>query len=132
VKGDLERLIAAVEAGDFDASNIRPARFNAFIDACEVTLPQDVRGLTTAAWQAYNGSLDAALRLHEALLPGWGWAVDWRDDGFVMAWLSPNLNRMPEAERAAAPLVDERNYSGKPARAWLLAILRAMAKREEG
>jgi hypothetical protein len=109
VKGDLERLIAAVEAGTFLMDILTPGD-------CE-----------RDAYSAFSGSLDAALRLHEALLPGWGWAVDWRDDGFVMAWLSPNLNRMSEAERATAPLVDERNYSGKPARAWLLAILRALA-----
>jgi hypothetical protein len=114
VKGDLERLIEAVEAGTASTMRFEDCGFDGWAEL------------------AYHGSLDAALRLHEALLPGWGWAVDWRDDGFVMAWLSPNLNRMPEAERAAAPLVDERNYSGKPARAWLLAILRAMAKREEG
>jgi hypothetical protein len=128
VKGDLERLIEGVKGNWWP--DIRDVQN--FSRHCEGAIPDDVRSLWVDAWGAYHGSLDAALRLHEALLPGWGWAVDWRDDGFVMAWLSPNLNRMSEAERATAPLVDERNYSGKPARAWLLAILRALAKREEG
>jgi hypothetical protein len=125
---DMERLIEAVEAGTVAQTTNAIVRYATW-QAVAIGPDLDTPGLAS---RAYNGSLDAALRLHEALLPGWGWAVDWRDDGFVMAWLSPNLNRMPEAERAAAPLVDERNYSGKPARSWLLAILRALAKREEG
>jgi hypothetical protein len=131
VKGDLERLIAAVEAGALCQGDVLSLEDGAMIDGALARAGAD-QALWEEVTMAMNGSLDAALRLHEALLPGWGWAVDWRDDGFVMAWLSPNLNRMSEAERATAPLVDERNYSGKPARAWLLAILRALAKREEG
>ncbi|AGG91232.1 MULTISPECIES: hypothetical protein [unclassified Sulfitobacter] len=75
------------------------------------------------AEKAHNGSLDAARVLHDAVLPGWGASISVkeRDDGFVMAWLSENLNHNPKARRA-----EYRGYKIDPARAWLLAILSAL------
>jgi hypothetical protein len=98
VKGDLERLIAAVEAGTF---------------LMDVLTPGDCE---RDAYSAFSGSLDAALRLHEALLPG-----SWYQ---ISHWPMPNMT-----------LVRVGSFEGRddiPARAWLLAILRALAKREEG
>ena len=104
---DLEALISAVEAG--------------------LSWPADseqwdtigVDGMDAA--DAYNGSLDAALRLHEALLPGWAFAVasvDQDGRGLPMAIVMPDAS------------ADNDNHTtvrsdAIPARAWLLAILKA-------
>ena len=66
------------------------------------------------AWEAYHGSLDAAKALHEALLPGWDYCID-------------NLGR---AKNDFCSQVYDGNqtwakFSATPARAWLLAILKA-------
>ena len=60
---------------------------------------------------AYEGSLDAALALHEALLPGWRWDLDAACNAGV--WNSCDL--LPA-------ITGEANT---PARAWLLAVLKA-------
>ena len=106
----LTRLADAVGAGtatdaDFDA-----------------TWPRAMYGEHYYAKQAYNGSLDAAKALHEAVLPKWSPSVGqnvhhgyWfahvmkSDDGSIVgdhSGLSPD----------------------NPARAWLLAIIRALAQ----
>ena len=68
---------------------------------------------------AYNGSLDAAKALHEAVLPGWTWVMGpaathlWRDEDYGDPFCAP--------------------YEGvadNPARAWLLAILEALIEQE--
>jgi hypothetical protein len=61
------------------------------------------------------GSLDAAKSLHEAVLPGCGWGV-----GDTRAGVYLNGAYLSE------PVDDT------PARAWLLAILRALIAQEEG
>lgn len=108
----LDRLIAAVEAGNEDETN----------DICR-EINKDARNAgkywpAHDAIKAFRGSLDAAKALHDALLPGWGWM----------------LNHMAGAARGASDgaLVDAvepfRSHganSYNPARAWLLAILRA-------
>jgi hypothetical protein len=61
-----------------------------------------------SAMKAYKGSLDAAKALHDVVLPGWGFVID---DG-----------------RSLVVRVDV-VFSAKastPARAWLIAILRAL------
>lgn len=69
------------------------------------------------AYRAFQGSLDAAKALHEALLPGWHWSVS-GDYAAVMDHDGSDdflgLKHFP----ASSP---------QPARAWLLAILRALA-----
>lgn len=64
---------------------------------------------------AYNGSLDAAMTLHEAMLPGWGWRT--QDMGNPVAVLANGDD-----------LIQERGST--PARAWLLAILEALIAQE--
>ena len=91
-------LIEAVEAGTIARHDL-----DAFIP---------VLGLTTDAnnaLHAYRGSLDAAMALHEALLPGWTW-TRWPQGDFEV--------RKGVGKFYAGAYFD-------PARAWLLAILRA-------
>lgn len=101
----LRRLIEAVGEG-----TIAPHDLDAFIP---------VFGLTTQcndALDAYRGSLDAAKRLHDALLPGWAWRLEAR--------AALVCRRKDDFTRAGC--------AKDPARAWLLAILRALDEREGG
>ena len=66
------------------------------------------------ALNAYNGSLDAALSLHKALLPGCGWGITSGNEYGAMCSISTGLPCVP-------------CHGVTPARAWLLAILRAYA-----
>lgn len=105
---DLDKLIAAVEARD------------------EIALYAALRAISSAAhdkgeyWpahdatKAFDGSLDSAHRLHEALLPGWAWSIECANAAEI--WPKGVLTA---AVRAYAD-------GGTPARAWLLAILRAL------
>lgn len=101
----LNKLIDAVEAGTSDRQDL--------LHMIDKAMPQDNRGCMATAHQAYNGSLDAALALHEALLPGWAPGMSKNvHHGHWFAWVQ---NKDREADAT----------SEKPARAWLLAILRA-------
>lgn len=81
--------------------------------------------------RAYNGSLDAAKRLHDALLPGW--AVDDMSQNGRLAghpwgirlalWIGA---RPSENKHVSAGWGSDATPDGNPARAWLLAILRAL------
>lgn len=65
--------------------------------------------LEDKAYDAFSGSLDAAKALHDALLPGWTWT------------------RWPQGDFEVGKGFGE-FYIGKsldPARAWLIAILKA-------
>ena len=68
------------------------------------------------AMNAYLGSLDAAKRLHDALLPGWRWGAGAGDKMQFAAVLEP--------EKPLSATINAE--SDNPARAWLLAILRAL------
>ena len=96
-KQALTELIEKVEAGDRSASlRDTPLKGNG--------------GLYEGA---LNGSLDAAKALHDAVLPGWiGYA-----DTTGFAWLYEDENES-QTQSALIP--------SNPARAWLLAILRAL------
>jgi hypothetical protein len=63
------------------------------------------------AINAYRGSLDAAKALHDAVLPGWHWTI-WETAARV------------DADQEFTEMNDN------PARAWLLAILRALHAQE--
>ena len=65
----------------------------------------------------YHKSLDAAKALHDALLPGWEWNIDAGDGAYV-------------ENRGDFGLEYSADIPGMPARAWLLAILKA--KQAEG
>lgn len=68
----------------------------------------------------HNHSLDAAQALHDAVLPGWGWATGYDNVNelhFCNVWSGKHEN-MTEA------------YAPTPAAAWVAAILRAKAQEE--
>lgn len=121
-KQALIELRDKVTAGQFDAdpggAHLPP--FTKFMSASENALPQDVRGCSVLAWECYKGSLDAALALHQAVLPNEGWRVEW-------------IAKYPALAFVKAPFcasvgwgVTHRAYAETPARAWLLAILSAL------
>ena len=94
---DIRKLIAAVEAGTF---------------LMDVMLPEH----EVTAYEAFSGSLDAAKALHEALLPGWmPQIIKTYDDSWMV-----NIK-----ERGKQYMQDS-TFAPTPARAWLLAILRAV------
>lgn len=111
----LDKLIEAVEAGGYDATPDRAARFNDFSEAWEAARGAYTQPGYKTAWRAYHGSLDAALALHEALLPGW-WFQTSAVDGWATCYVERSGAGVPEEAPSAAET---------PARAWLLAILRA-------
>lgn len=72
---------------------------------------------------AYHGSLDAAKALHDALLPNYGYGVGpWG----ARVWLNSDE---PTWER---PVRQEVDLDFAPARAWLIAILKALESRDNG
>ena len=96
----IRALIEAVERGEFWGDLPRPHALH-----------------TDLCWKAFNGSLDAALALHAAALPGWGWtAGPWG----ARVFLYSDAPRWDGSKRQEVELVNS------PARAWLLAILRAV------
>ena len=100
---DLDKLIATVESGEWDTIlSLRALPKLADGHRCS-------RRLATYGRDACSGSLDAALRLHEALLPGWEW-------GRVASTIA-----VFSGEGHVYSADDD-----TPARAWLLAILRAV------
>jgi hypothetical protein len=96
----LKAMLAKVEAGSF--------KWNAWAEP-----PLD-RSLMGKVEDAYSGSLDAAKKLHEAVVPDWGWmryntggvSLVRKIDGNVVSHTGINL--------------------GNPARAWLIAIIKAL------
>ena len=68
------------------------------------------------ARDAYNGSLDAAKALHDAVLPEWGWLLGSENEASV--FYGENGKRFDAT-------------SDNPARAWLLAILEALIAQEQ-
>jgi hypothetical protein len=109
---DLDKLIAAVEAGE--AGAVDDAACAQFCDA----------GLCRDAFNAFRGSLDAAKALHVALLgdgsistPGY----------YSCVWLSGKASVWDVISGASfhAEITGRECHEVSPARAWLLAILRA-------
>ena len=98
---DLDKLIAAVESVTLSGE-----------PEYQVLAESAVGEEWLSVAESYNGSLDAALRLHEALLPGWEATVAMTGHAGVMFWPTET------AQNA--------KVNGQPARAWLLAILRAL------
>lgn len=104
----LDRLIEAVETGEWDFRADAPARQVFPYKSASA----DDLGLTARA--AFEGSLDAAKALHEKLLPGWVITIERVNSGQWMAIL-----------RLEPRVGTVRADGGDGARAWLLAILRA-------
>ena len=70
-------------------------------------------GMGIHAKRAYNGSLDAAKVLHDAVLPEWIYLIGWHVVGVSM----------PDHED---PRWWNVLHKGNPAKAWLIAIIRAL------
>jgi hypothetical protein len=105
-KDALRKLVEAVEAGEVG--------WNRLAATAEDAMPPKEAALAATA---YSGSLDAAKALHEALLPGWKFGMHEPRPGVFRAYVSvwSALRPMPHTEEADTP-----------ARAWLLAILKAV------
>ena len=69
---------------------------------------------TDLCWKAFNGSLDAAKALHEAVLPGW--MGSFATDGFARVAKGGHVLTVMECC----------HIDNSPARAWLICILRAL------
>ena len=101
----LKELAAKVEAGDFCATSAGfafPDDQNDYGESVNIDL---------MAYKSFHGSLDAANALHDAVLPGWEWAFYYDGECGVQA-------PAPSHKFATAS-------ASNPARAWLLAIIRA-------
>ena len=73
------------------------------------------------AGEAYRGSLDAALALHNAVLPDWGCVLN----------TYRNWARVWDQDDEDCPSHEEVSVHS-PARAWLVVILRALIAQAEG
>ena len=99
----LKKLAEKVE----NASDIWPSDF-----------PKGFRHVPRAI-HAFEGSLDAAKALHEAVLPGW------------VTWDASHTYFGYEVSLTNGPLDVRSCLKDNPARAWLLAIIKALISQEE-
>lgn len=106
---DLDKLIDAVEAGE--PSEFRKANRATFSTPCQ---DMALQLSEEHCRHAFKGSLDSALALHEALLPGWDRQICTYEDATFEASVSHPLK-----------VKTHDGVSHTMARAWLLAILRA-------
>jgi hypothetical protein len=80
------------------------------------------------AYEAFNGSLDAAKALHEAVLPGWAvHRVGSRHGG---VWEADLMQLDADGWHNAETCMRSKVWNADPARAWLLAILDALIAQE--
>jgi hypothetical protein len=105
-KDALVKLLAKVEAGEWDTV----LSFSAF----------DGKHLTIIS-QAYKGSLDAAKALHEAVLQGWAWTKGFSIVDAGSTFITIFLEHEDDSKWEVFIGVDD-----NPARAWLIAILKAL------
>lgn len=96
----MKALLAKVEAGEWIGDLPRPQALH-----------------TDLVWKAFNGSLDAAHALHKAALPGWR-VYDFMEH--VRSDWTIDLESLSDDMCVSAMC------PGQPARAWLIAILKAL------
>ena len=110
----LKELAEKVEAGDVPNAT----------DIWNVVVFEDNKvkaSKTTISWAlstvtAFHGSLDAAHSLHKAVLPEWGWLIEYEEAASNVSLYSPDGRKV---------IIDIDDFIGEPARAWLLAIIKA-------
>ena len=105
----LKDLLAKIEAGD-DAG-FRRANRTVFSTPCQ---DMNLQMREENCRYAYKGSLDAAKALHEAVLPEREWSIDECGDAAV-------------GDGSGDWICTANTY---PARAWLIAILKALIAQE--
>jgi hypothetical protein len=110
----LTKLIEAVERGEW------PGQTNGIARAVFPYNEDWRQDHGVMAHEAFDGSLDAAKRLHDALLPGWAW-----ETGTYLGGLSTAKVWQSNAKGHIAIDAD-------PARAWLLAVLKALEQEGRG
>lgn len=115
---DLDALIEAVDAGDVSGS-----RSWSVVRMLGKT-SADRSDFRNYADMAFRGSLDAALRLHGALLPGWH--VLQLHQFEAGHWLAQVYHPQDENWPKWTPYPKAEAVNDIAARAWLLAILRAL------
>jgi len=98
----LKALLARVEAGD--ATDVRLARF---------CFPKHDRCM----FLAYNGDLNAAKALHEAVLPEWEWTFYYDGECSI--------------QQKSGRSIYKASRNPDPARAWLISILKALISEAE-
>jgi hypothetical protein len=111
----LQELLAKVEAGDgHDPSDY----------LCLMIVDNSI-----TARNAYNGSLDAAKALHEAVLPEWRVTHAF---GLVAGEMAKfNLTQNDNLTQNEKPLTYVGGKSATPARAWLIAVIKALIAQEQ-
>jgi hypothetical protein len=110
-KDALQELLAKVEADNWNSMRNEPSAETGLL----------------SLWQEFdqimdNGSLNAALALHNAVLPHQGWEV-------YRTGLYRGMIPGSSCHKFAAKVgwgITYRGYAGTPARAWLCAILQAL------
>jgi len=104
-KAALQELLAKVGAGDWERTWDKPSGETGLLDfryRFDLIMSE--------------GSLDAALSLHNAVLPGWGVTyLGQQESGWMVA-----------LARLGPPTRFEGNHPTSPALAWLCAILKAL------
>jgi hypothetical protein len=105
----LKELLAKVESNN--------VWFDAFAKAFINNDPKDTECININCWAfgAYHGSLNAARALHDTVLPGWTYCDHLRRGMRYTVYVGKSI------EYATFDGV-----SGDPARAWLIAILKAL------
>lgn len=103
---DLQSLLAKVEAGDLRDHGLMYRAIGDDLSLC---------------YEAYRGSLDAAKNLHEAVLPGWWWVKPDRVESGTIHVVGPDNGDYYPSAVGKHP---------DPARAWLIAILKALIAQE--
>jgi hypothetical protein len=109
----LKALLAKVEAGD-DLPDLYSLFAKKSDKATDYTNCNNV-------FSAYDGSLDAAKALHKAVLPLWGWSA-----GTNMVCVS-----ITGKSFGFGGWLFEGSVGDNPARAWLIAILKALISEAE-
>ena len=111
----IDKLIESVETGTL--------YYGIFSDSLNTPF-QDIRYAINdqVVWMAYNGSLDAAKTLHEAVLHNHVISsLDWKWGGLVEA----HIFEVSQEQWHEPDMAKFIGRSSTPARAWLIAILKA-------
>ena len=127
---DLDKLIEAVGAGEY--TSVEHMAHRAF-GGKSYYMPE---GNALLAGRAYQGSMTSALALFKAVLPGWTWLVRSTDDADVRAEAMHQSKFLANIWRSSGnPNTGQEHFpewSDTPARALLLATLKALREKEGG